>query len=131
MTPFEQHFADLSLLVQKHSYEAACTALPSGAHLVEIRGYRLSADWSQREVTITFVAPPGYPSAQPDCFWVSPTGIRLRDGRTPQNTNDANPVPEAGPKGTWFSWHVQSWNPNRDSLITYFNIIKGRLEPAR
>jgi hypothetical protein len=112
-----------SLLVQK---------LPSGAHLLEIRDYRLETGWSVEKANILFVAPPAYPIAQPDCFWLEPSGIRLTDGRTPQNTNDANPIPEVASRPTtWFSWHLQAWNPNSDSLLTYFNVIEKRLNPAR
>lgn len=131
MTPFEQHLIDLQNLLHARGAHVTQTQLLSGAHLVEIKAYRLVPGWSQDLVTLLFVAPPGYPAAQPDCFWVEPTGLRLRDGSTPQNTNDANPIPEVGVRGTWFSWHIQGWRPNHDSLITYFNVIKNRLDPPR
>lgn len=77
-------------------------------------------------MTLLFVAPPGYPASQPDCFWVEPTGIRLARGQTPQGTNDSNAIPEVGTRGTWFSWHVQHWNPNHDNLVTYAKVIMRR-----
>ena len=107
--------------------------LPSGAHLIEIPDYPLPSGWNVAKATLLFVAPPAFPSAQPDCFWLESAGIpiRLQGGRTPQATNDANPIPEVGPRGTWFSWHLQSWNPNTDSLMTYCNVIWKRLKPPR
>ena len=123
MTPLEQQFEALRTVCPG----ATLTRLPSGAQLVTMPEVRLPIGWNQTVVTILFVAPPGYPAAQPDCFWVEPGGFRLQGGGTPQGTNDSNPIPEVGPRGTWFSWHLQHWNPNSDSLVSYFNVIMRRL----
>jgi hypothetical protein len=131
MTPFELQFKDLQASLKAPGCVADFHALPSGAFLVEVRNYPLPAGWSESSITILFVAPPGYPSARPDCFWVEPTRIRLVGGVTPQGSNDANQIPEVGQRGTWFSWHLQEWNPNRDSLVSYFNAIRARLDPPR
>ena len=107
-------------------------ALPSGAYLIKIENYALPPGWNRSHATILFIAPPGFPGAQPDCFWVVPLGLRLANGTPPQSSNDANPIPEVPEEqGTWFSWHVETWHPNRDSLITYYNVVRQRLEPAR
>ncbi len=106
--------------------------LPSGAHLIKIENYLLPQGWNRSVVTILFVAPAGFPGAQPDCFWLAPLGVRLANGSPPEASNDVNRIPEAPDEiGTWFSWHVQTWQPNRDSLITYYNVIRQRLERAR
>lgn len=114
--------------------------LPSGGQLVLIPGYRLPVGWQvppaspDGTVTIKFLAPPGYPASQPDCFWVDPVGLRIAGGGTPQNSNDSNPIPgypQPPPHGTWFSWHVQQWNPNSDSLLSFLGIIKNRLNSPR
>jgi hypothetical protein len=110
---------------------AGADPIANGGNLITIPKFKLPPGWSAKEVTLLFVAPAGYPAAQPDCFWVEPTGLRLENGVTPQNTNDSNPIPGVGPRGTWFSWHVQQWNANHDSLVTYFSVIKQRLRPAR
>jgi hypothetical protein len=127
MTPIEQQLQVLKTICPG----ATLTRLPSGAHLVTMPDVKMPLGWNRDLVTILFVAPPGYPAAQPDCFWVEPTGVRLENGTTPQNTNDANPIPEVGQRGTWFSWHLQHWNPNNDSLVTYLKVIMQRLRPAR
>jgi hypothetical protein len=131
MTPFEQQVEDLRKFLVSGGATVHSTRLQSGAYLVEIRNFVLPVGWNQRAVTLLFVAPAGYPSAMPDCFWVEPTGLRLANGGVPQNTNDANPIPEVGLRGTWFSWHVRDWNPNQSSLITYYNVIRSRLDPSR
>ncbi len=123
MTPIERQTEELQ---QQHP-KAKVTPQPTGGYLVEIPDFRMPSGWNQEVVTVLFFAPPGYPAAQPDCFWVEPVGIRLQNGTTPQGTNDTNPIPGIGPRGTWFSWHLQQWDPNRDSLVTYLKVIKQRL----
>lgn len=123
--------SDFEALNAALAYEVGRTALPSGAQLIEVRDYLLPQGWSRDRVTILFLAPAGYPAAQPDCFWLSEPQFRLAGGATPQATNDNNPIPEVGLRGTWFSWHVQSWNPNTDNLLIYFRVIEQRLNPPR
>lgn len=104
--------------------------LPNGGVLILVPGVPVTG-WNRDTVDVLFVAPPGYPAAQPDCFWVEPREFRLANGATPKGSNDSNPIPgdvEANRSTTWFSWHVQSWNPNRDTLKTYFRVILDRLK---
>lgn len=122
---------DIEELAKRFGDRLSVVALPSGARLVEVKDYELVEGWNQKSVTILFVAPPAFPAAQPDCFWIEPGGIRLKGGQTPQNTNDSNPIPEVGPRGTWFSWHLQDWDPNRHTLLSYFKVIERRLDPPR
>lgn len=111
------------------------TPLSNGGVLVEIENVDISGQgWNRDKVKLLFVIPAGYPASQPDCFWVEPAGFRMANGGTPQNTNDANPIPgdvNPGRLTTWFSWHLQTWNPSKDSLVTYFNVIMRRFSPAR
>jgi hypothetical protein len=128
MTPIEQQV----LILQSVCPSASLARLPSGAHLVTIPDLKLPHGWNRQKVTLLFLAPPGYPAAQPDCFWVEPTGMRLEGGATPNGTNDSNPIPEVGQRSTtWFSWHLKHWNPNSDSLVTYFYVIMQRLGSLR
>lgn len=128
MTRIEQDIEDLR---QRLGDRLTERKLPSGAHLIEVRDYKLVPGWDQEIVTLLFVAPPAFPAAQPDCFWVEPGGLRFNGGQTPQNSNEGNPIPEVGPRGTWFSWHLQDWNPNRHSLWNFFKVIEQRLNPPR
>ena len=108
--------------------------MSNGGYLITVPEVDIGSGWNCRKAKILFVAPPGYPAAQPDCFWVEPDGLRLEGGGTPQNSNDANPIPAdivPGRRTTWFSWHLQSWNPNQDTLVRYFSVILSRLKPAR
>lgn len=130
----QEHFAELVEVVGGGADHAPLlTALPNGGYLIRVPGVAVEG-WNRPTADVLFVAPPGYPAAQPDCFWVEPAGFRLADGTTPQASNDGNPIPgdiDTTRRTTWFSWHVQGWNPNQDSLKKYFKVILARLAPAR
>jgi hypothetical protein len=109
-------------------------SLSSGGVLISISDVPLGEGWNRSSAKVIFVQPPGYPGAAPVCFWVEPAGLRLTGGGTPQNTNDANAIPadpQQGRSTTWFSWHVQAWNPSSDRLVDFFQLILTRLHPAR
>jgi hypothetical protein len=114
--------------------EATVTQLANGGALIKVTQVDLGPGWDRPTADVIFVAPPGYPSAAPDCFWVEPSPLRLANGATPQNSNDSNAIPgdnDPGRRTTWFSWHVQVWNPNTGSLSGYYQLILDRLRPAR
>ena len=83
--------------------------------------------WNKDNATVRILAPAGYPQAKPDCFWVD-QDVRLAGGGVPVNTafND-----QVGENLLWFSWHVGRWNPNVDTLKTYFNVVRERLRQPR
>ena len=112
---------------------AFVTEIPGGSHLVTVPNVEIPPGWNRQSTTILFVAPAGYPAAQPDCFWVEPGQMRLANGGTPQGSNDSNPIPGLGPgrQLTWFSWHLQQWNANHDSLLRYLNVIMQRFRSAQ
>jgi len=104
--------------------------MASGAALVHIPAVRLPSGWNRSATSIWFVAPVGYPAAKPDCFWAD-SGLCLQNGAAPNATNQT-PIPERGGAAlTWFSWHVGKWDPIRDSLLKYTQVILNRLDPAR
>ncbi|QPB24578.1 hypothetical protein ISN39_34170 (plasmid) [Rhizobium sp. 007] len=101
--------------------------LPSGAVVVSVPNVSLPEGWNKPSTEIRFVVPAGYPYAALDCFWAD-SGLRLADGRIPNNTGESNPIPEDGGTGLWFSWHLQDqkWNPNRDTLSSWMNVVISR-----
>jgi hypothetical protein len=134
MTPFDKQIRDLINFVKEKFENGGVTSRPlsGGVQLIEVTGVVLPPGWSAQSATIVFLAPAGYPGAKPDCFWVTPAPLRLANGSMPQAANDGNLIPDAPPRvGTWFSWHLQAWSPNRDSLVTYFAAIMQRFNPAR
>lgn len=104
--------------------------LPSGTILVIVPDVRLPEGWSRSSTTIRFLIPLGYPHAQLDCFWAEPN-LQLASGALPQNTAQ-NPIPEVPFVGLWFSWHLTfAWNPNRNTLLTWMDVILNRMRQIR
>ena len=131
--PIEQQLNDFKQTQSKKN-EVGFESLTNGSYLVKVSAVDIGPGWNRRTTDVLFVVPVGYPGGKPDCFWVEPSELRLANGTTPQNANDANPIPGDNVptrRTTWFSWHLQSWDPNRDTVLTYFNTIMSRLKPAR
>jgi hypothetical protein len=106
--------------------EAHVDTTASGTMLVTVPGVRLPHGWSKASTAIRFFVPPGYPFAQPDCFWAD-ADLRLASGAIPQSSGP-NAIPDSGDQGLWFSWHLTGpWDPNRDTLSSWMNSIIDRL----
>jgi hypothetical protein len=82
--------------------------------------------WNRTVVDLLVVAHLAYPNSKLDMFWVDPT-IALKNGNTPKATTNANRFGRAWQQ---FSWHVNSWNPGHDNLITYLDVVNDRLRRA-
>lgn len=106
------------------------TALPGGAALIRVPVFPVAPGWNRRQTEVSFLAPAGYPYANPDCFWAD-ADLRLESGALPQASN-VTPIPETPHVGLWFSWHLtQAWNPNRDCLLTWLAAIAERFRKAQ
>ena len=104
---------------------ARAVALPGGITLVTVPDMPLPAGWSQPTTTVSFIVPVGYPMARPDCFFADPS-LRLATGGMPMNTGQ-QALPGTAQMQLWFSWHLASWNPSTDTLLTYLRVIRDRL----
>ena len=100
-----------------------------GSYLITVPNVELPDGWNAKTTTVRFIAPVGYPTSKPDCFWTDPN-LKLTGERNPQNTGQ-NPLPNGPNPLTWFSWHAQRWSPNSDSLLTYFRVVKKRFLELR
>jgi Prokaryotic E2 family E len=112
--------------------EAKLTRLSNGTAVVAIPNFQLAPGWNKRSTTVYFVVPVGYPTAKPDTFWAD-SDLHLASGAEPQasnRSNDSHGLPDKR-NLLWFSWHAQTWNPNRDSLSTYAAVIDRRLREPR
>jgi hypothetical protein len=105
------------------------STLSNGTVHVMVPGVDLPKGWSAAQITIHFVLPLGYPVAQPDCFWTD-KGLRLADGRTPQNTG-IQQLPGTNETFLWFSWHLQVWNPNEHTALTWLRVIRKRFDQVQ
>lgn len=95
---------------------------PDGSAWVTVPGLPLSSAWNESAATVKFVAPLGFPAAQPDSFWAEQP-LTLRSGAAPANTGQCAPFPA----DLWFSYHLQSWTPPDQTLLTYVGVIRQRL----
>lgn len=115
-------------LLDRHP-KATLTSLPSGAALIRIPDFKIADGWTAAQTEVRFIVPVGYPGPPPDCFWAT-SGLRLAGDVMPQASQDPNQIPESADAGLWFSWHVtdpaNGWDPNRDTLLTYVEIIAER-----
>jgi len=80
--------------------------------------------WNSNKIDLLVVTHPTYPNAKMDMFWVDPH-ITLKSGVQAQAVS---PEIKCGKNWLRFSWHVQSWNPAHDNLITYLNVVDDRLK---
>lgn len=125
MTPVEQQLATL-----RESYSTASGhPLPDGSFAVVVPEIPLPDGWNATTTTVRFLAPVGYPVSRPDCFWAD-ANLGLKNGQPPQNTG-RNPMPHDVSPYLWFSWHVQNWSPNADTLTTFLNVIRKRFQEVR
>ena len=106
---------------------AQVQAQADGSLLVQVAGIALPLGWSRAVTTVRWALSPGYPAAQPDCFYAD-ADLRLADGAIPVNSG----LQELqGEPLLWFSWHVQGWRPGRDDLLSYLRFIESRLADVR
>lgn len=110
--------------------DAQSQTMASGTTLVIVPSVPLPEGWSKASTTIRFLVPPGYPFAQLDCFWAD-ADLRLAANALPQNSAP-NVIPETTEQGLWFSWHLSgAWNPNRDTLSSWMNVVIDRMRQVR
>lgn len=103
------------------------TWCPDGTAVVVVPDVQLPTGWSRASVTVRWVLSPIYPAAQPDCFFTD-IDLRLSSGAMPANTGFQ---PLNGESLLWFSWHLQTWRPASDTLVTYMRSIESRLSDVR
>lgn len=121
--------AQLEALAKRYP-GASARPLAAGGHCVCVPQVRTGAAWSKPRTDVRFVAPTGYPYANPDCFWADPD-LRLAGGAMPASSGISAP-PESSENGLWFSWHLkQPWDPNRDTLLTWMAVIADRFRTGR
>ena len=110
---------------------ASAEAMPDGTWHVTVPDVGLDDHWNRRTVTVWFIAPAGYPTAKPDCFWAN-ADLTLANGAVPQSAS-VNVMPGTAEARLWFSWHLgaEAWDPVRHDLLVYANAICRRLSEDR
>lgn len=91
---------------------------------VIIRSYPLPPTiWNEPSADLLIKTHPTYPNAAIDMFWIDPP-ISLRSGSPVSGTTTDT---QFGKEWQRFSWHVKSWDPAHDNLLTYLTVVDDRL----
>ena len=91
---------------------------------VVIRDYPVPAEiWNESAADLLIKTHPTYPNATIDMFWLDPP-ISLRRGVP---ASGATLEAQFGKRWQRFSWHVGSWDPAHDNLLTYLAVVDDRL----
>lgn len=99
-----------------------------GEYCIIFKSYPLSEQiWNINNTELLVKASKIYPNSKMDMFWVTP-GLLLKNGNKPK----AGDVLELHCEKQWqrFSWHPQKWNPAKDNLLTYLELIEHRLSKS-
>ena len=84
--------------------------------------------WSRSSSDLLIVAHDTYPNSPLDMFWLDPPISRRNGGAAPEG---AGTETRNGREWQSFSWHVGGWNPARDNLVTYLDVVDDRLRRDR
>lgn len=89
--------------------------------------YALPASLSKPSASVLIKIPLSYPNGRPDMFWTD-VDVLLKDGRVPRS---AEAIESAlGRQWRRFSWHLQTWNPGSENILTYLEFVNDRLRRA-
>jgi hypothetical protein len=96
-------------------------------HLI-LNNFQLPTAYVPQSCDLLLKLPAGFPNANPDMFWTSPT-VRLTNGTFPVSAN----VIEVCNGRTWQRWsrHSTSWRPGVDSLRSKLRSVRAELELGR
>ena len=96
----------------------------SEIHIV-FKDYKIPSNiWNRDKTDLLVITHPTYPNAKMDMFWVDPP-ISLKSGKKAQAAEAIEN--KIGKNWQRFSWHIGSWNPAHDNLITYLDVVNDRL----
>lgn len=122
-------FEDQFIALREEFPTATYLKAQDGSYLVTIPDFQLPSGWTASAVTVRFIAPVGYPHSKPDCFWCD-HDLKVEGGGVPQ-ASGFNQMPFGPSPLLWFSWHVATWSPNADTLLTYVHVIEKRFMERR
>lgn len=102
-----------------------------GAATVRIHGFKFPPGFDHDQTDVLLKWQYGYPFAMPDGFWTS--DFLWRDnGGWPTNTHkpefQLSETPKEAKQRWW--WCLYAWNPAKDNLITFVNVIRLGLQKA-
>ncbi len=87
---------------------------------VILKNVPLPDGYNKKTSMIIFEVPPGYPFAIPDSFYTD-SDLRLSYGGFPPDINTTKIA---------LNWYhrLETWSPEKDTLVTFFNTIMRKLQ---
>ncbi len=89
--------------------------------------YRVPIGFSKPAPELLIKLPISYPNGKPDMFWTD-VDLTLAGGQIPRSADQIEAA--LGKQWRRFSWHLVTWNPGTDDLLTYLEFINNRLAHA-
>jgi hypothetical protein len=125
----EQHYlpeVDIEFLRDKEFDFEECKV--GGEIQLIIHNFQLPCAYVPRTCDLLLRLPAGFPNANPDMFWTSPT-VQLLNGGCPMSAN----VTEVCNGRPWQRWsrHSASWRPGIDNLRSKLRSVQAELELGR
>lgn len=80
--------------------------------------------YNKTTIELLLRLPLSYPNGKPDMFWTD-EDFRLKSGSAPKSADQIET--HLGKRRRRFSWHLSSWNPWTDNLLTFLEFVENRL----
>ena len=80
--------------------------------------------YNKTSIELLLRLPLSYPNGKPDMFWADEDFV-LKGGGVPKGADQFET--HLGKRRRRFSWHLSSWNPGIDNLLTFLEFVENRL----
>ena len=95
-----------------------------GVANVLIINYPVRSRYNKATIELLLRFPLSYTNGKPDMFWTDEDFV-LKSGGTPKSADQFETY--LGKRRRRFSWHLSSWNPGVDNLVTFLEFVENRL----
>lgn len=109
--------------LREAGYRATLTQ-SDGWAMVVLHDVGVAVGFNKASTNVLLKLPLSYPHGKPDMFWTD-VDLVLANGDTPKQADSVEPA--LGKDWRRFSWHLSSWNPASDSLLTFIEFVEHRL----
>jgi hypothetical protein len=114
--------------LRQEGWAITVSEMPDGFVHVVLDQFDLPAGFTLKQSRLLMKIPQSYPNGKPDMFWLE-EAIRLENGAVPESAGEV----ENNHGIAWrrFSWHPAKWVPGVDSVRSYIEFVRTRLNHKR